>query len=148
MQNRLEGRWTGVKAEVGGCCRDLINKWNLGCGTEARKKFRGSKLWPAGQRNEVKGRTKGSLRKCGFTVLPQKKRNHRQRVTIIFIERKRYSSTKLTQEVQLITWMFWITKVNIPLMILAQDILYRCYYGTLSDSCPGGYLPQFYPDAQ
>lgn len=29
-----------------------------------------------------------------------------------------------------------------------DDILSRCYYGTLSDSCPGGYLPQFYPDAQ
>lgn len=92
-----------LRAEVGGCCRNPMDEGNRGYGTEAGEKYRGSKVWPAGHRNEVKGRTKGSLRKSGSAVLPlNEKRNNGRRVTIIFIERERYSLTKLTEGVQLI----------------------------------------------
>lgn len=36
--------------------------------------------------------------------------------------------------------MFQMIKINTPLIISAQDILSRCYYGTLGDLCSGGYL--------
>ena len=77
MRKRLEG------TVIGGCCSNLVDKWNLGCGTEAREKYRGSKMWPTGHRKMKNEESKVSFRKSGSAILPlTEMRNYAKKLKI------------------------------------------------------------------